>query len=209
MREWDVRITPSDQEPVQFEFQDEDFEVLVACREGGTPELRLHYHLYVKSNRSETYLDKVFNKWGRATATAKGNAIFSKRKAHEGTIGYCVKGGDVIVRHGWDDTFLEEMLARSQDYKKTLETTRKRALRQKENYLADILKEVAVQLDQADSPTPPTQVMALILSHYDKLHLRFPNRNVLETAVMTLLYKKQPNLVIGWYSRNIVENNFY
>lgn len=203
MREWDVRITPSDQTRIEFDPTDTDFEVFVACEEGGTPDLRLHYHLYVKTNCSETYLDKLFNKWGRATDTAKGNAIFSKRKAHEGTIGYCVKGGNVVCRHGWTDLFLEEMLKRSEDYRKTISTTRKRALRQKENYLADILKAVSEQLGKDSSPTP-LKIMSLILSHYDKMNLRFPNRNVLETAVMTLMYKSSPNLVIEWYSKNLI-----
>lgn len=202
MREWDVRITPSDGMPIAFNPSPDDYKVFVACQEGGTEDLRLHYHIYCESNRSETYLDKQFNTWGRATALIKGNAIFSKRKAHEGTIGYCVKGGNVVERHGWTDLFLEEMLTKSADYRKDIANTKKRALRQKENFLATILKEVAEQLTNEVSPTPP-QIMALILSKYDKLGVRFPNRNTLETAVMTLLYRKQPNLVTAWYSQHL------
>jgi len=202
MKSWDVRITPSDQTRIVFDPTPEDFLVFVACEEGGTDDLRLHYHIYCESNRSETYLDKLFNQWGRATATAKGNTIFSKRKAHEGTIGYCVKGGNVVARHGWTDLFLEEMLTKSSDYRKDIANTKKRALRQKENFLAQILKEVAEQLLTELSPTPQ-KVMALILSKYDKLNVRLPNRNTLETAVMTLLYRKTPDYVISWYSRNL------
>lgn len=208
MKEWDVRITPSDQAPIVFDPTEEDFKVFVACEEGGTDDLRLHYHIFCETNRSETYLDKLFNKWGRATITAKGNAIFSKRKAHEGTIGYCVKGGKVVCRHGWTDMFLEEMITKSADYRKANETKRKSALRQKENFLVNIMKEVAEELKLDPSPTPP-KVMGLILRHYDKLNIRFPNRNTLETAIMTLLYRTQPNLVNEWYSKNIISQDRY
>jgi len=206
MVEWDIRITPSDQLPIAFDPLSEDFQVFVACEEGGTPDLKLHYHIYCISNRSETYLDKKLNQWGKATATAKGNAIFSKRKAHDGTIGYCVKGGKVVTRLGWTDQFLEEMLTRSRDYKKEFEKKRKQITRQKEQLLSSIMKEIAESLKD-DLALTASQIMALVLGKYSKLNVRFPNRAVLETAVMTLLYTKRPNEVIAWYAKNL-ENNF-
>lgn len=205
---WDVRITPSDQQEITFDPKEEDFKVFVACKEGGDENLRLHYHIYCSSNRSETYLAKLFNQWGKATTKIKGNAIFSKRKAHEGTIGYCVKGGNVVCRLGWTDMFLEEMLTKSADYRKNNETKRKTALRAKENFLATILKEVAEELKLDPSPTPP-KIVDMILRRYDKINIRFPNRNTLETAVMSLMFKYEPTTVMEWYSKNLVSRYEY
>jgi len=201
MIKWEVRLTPSDQKPIVFDPLPEDFEVFVACEEGGTPELRLHYHVYCISNRSETYLRNMWNALARATPECKGNAVYRFKKAHDKTIGYIVKSGNVVCRLGWDDRFLEEMLQQSRDYKKGLENTRKQAVRQKENFLATVLKEVAEEVS-ADRCVTPQLVMNLILQKYDKLSLRFPNRTTLETAVMTLMYRTHPNMVQSWYSRS-------
>jgi len=53
MTEYDIRITPSDQLPITREHIVEsdlnDSAMLIVAEEGGTQQLRLHYHLYVKA----------------------------------------------------------------------------------------------------------------------------------------------------------------
>lgn len=200
-KEWDIRLTPSDQLEVNFDsLEMEDFKILLVCKEGepnGQP--RLHYHMYMKTTRADSYIDNLLNKLGKATATVKGNAIFSKRKSHEGTIGYVVKGGEVVVRHGINDTYLTEIFKRSEDYRKDKEKERKRASRGDENFLGSMLKELEVK--RLSDPLVITQT---ILAKYSELGKRFPAKSQLEGAVMSVIYKTDPDQVIRFYARNMV-----
>jgi len=208
--EYDVRVTPTDGNELEFNPSNEDFEILVACKEGG-PETdkRLHYHIYCKTIRSESWLRQYFSVLGKATETEKGNAVYSLRKAHEGTIGYVVKEGDVKCRLGWTDRFLEEMITKSNQYRKDKEADRKRASRVKENCLAEIMKVVAEGVKNDPSPTP-RKITELILHQYNERQIRFPNRSTIENCVMTILYKTRPTMVIEYYAKNIEPQiNFY
>lgn len=206
--EYDVRITPTDANEIDFNPNADDFEVFVACKEGGEgTEKRLHYHIYVRTIRSETWLRQYFAILGKSTETEKGNAVYSLRKAHEGTVGYVVKEGDVKCRLGWDNQFLEEMITKSNQYRKDKETERKRGQRAKENCLAEIVKVVAEGVKSDPQPTPRV-VMSRILHEYNERQIRFPNRSTLENCVMTILYKTRPTLVEEYYLRNIEPREF-
>jgi len=197
VKEWDIRLTPSDQVEVDFSaLEMEDFKILLVCKEGepnGTP--RLHYHMFMRTARSDNYVDNLLNKLGKANATVKGNAIFSKRKAHEGTQGYVVKGGQVCVRHGLNDQFLTEIFERSENYKKDKEKERKKESRAKNNFLADILKEPEVKRLQS-----PAEITAYILQRFKQNNVRFPSRGTVESAVMYLLYDHQAGAVVEYYT---------
>lgn len=210
---YDVRITPTDGLPiwgptldVEYHPPEEDFEVFVACEEGGTDSLRLHYHIYCVSNRSETYLRKLWATLGRATIAHKGNSVFRMAKAHDHTIGYVVKGGNVVCRHGWTDLFLDEMLKASKDYRKGLETTRKKEQRKKEAFLSIAIKSVRdtiankVKNSLIDYETP-REIISLLLQEYATHNVRLPNRTTIETATMTIMYAQQPDLVLSWYAK--------
>lgn len=203
LKEWDIRLTPTDQEPILFDDAIQDFEQLLVCREGepnGTP--RLHYHIYAKTYRSDTYIDKLLNQLGRSTETKKGNAVFSKRKAHEGTIGYVIKGGEVVCRHDFTQTMIDEYYRLSQEYRKRKEAERKSASRSTENFLSLIMKEVA-EGARTGGPHTPQEFMSHILRKYRDNNMRFPNRSTLENAVMTILYEFNPREVERYYSRNL------
>jgi len=212
-KKYDVRITPTDGLPIEYHPTDEDFEVFVACEEGGTTDLKLHYHIYCVSNRSESYLRKLWATLGRATALIKGNAVFRMAQAHDHTIGYVVKGANVVCRHGWTDLFLDEMLKKSQDYRKGLETTRKKEQRKKEAFLSIAIKSVReliaekVKCSLIDYATPK-EIMTLLIQQYATNEVRLPNRSTLETATMTILYPSNPELVLSWYCRSFEERIF-
>lgn len=199
-KEWDIRLTPTDQCEVNFDSLDySDFKKLLVCKEGepdGKP--RLHYHMYMVTTRSDSYIDTILNKLGKATKLIKGNSVFRKCQAHEGTLGYVVKNGDVKVRHGIDDQFLTEIFQRSKNYRAEKEKERKRASRGNENFLSTILKDAEVK-----RLTDPTDITAVILQRYREAEKRFPTRSAIESAVMYVLYDKDPKLVTNYYCPKI------
>lgn len=199
-KSWDIRLTPTDQVEVDFTALDlSDFKILLICKEGepdGKP--RLHYHMYAVTTRSDTYIDTLLNKLGKATQTIKGNAVYSKRNAHDQTMGYVVKNGDVKVRHGINDQFLTEIFKKSENYRKEKETERKKVTRSNENFLSMILKDAEVKR-LAD----PMDITAIILKKYREADKRFPPRSAIESAVMYVLYDKDPKLVISHYAPRI------
>lgn len=194
---WDIRLTPVDQVEVDFSSLDlSDFQILLVCKEGepnGQP--RLHYHMYGVTTRSDSYIDNLMNRLGRANAITKGNAVFSKRKAHNGTLGYVVKNGDVVLRHGIDDRFLTEIFKKSQDYRKEKEAERKKQSRSNENFLGNLMKEI-----EAKQLSDPAAITSCILQAYSASEKRFPSRSSVESAVMSILYKQKPRMVIQWYT---------
>lgn len=202
IKEWDIRLTPSDQVEVDFGALDlSDFKMLLICKEGspnGTP--RLHYHMCATTTRSDNYIDNLMNKLGKANEDCKGNAIFSKRKKHEGTLGYVVKNGDVVLRHGIDDQFLTEIFKKSENYRKDKESDRKRASREEEKFLNNLMKEAEVKR-QSD----PLELTKLILQKYRDANKKLPARSRVESAVMTLMYDHDPEFVIRHYSRSFVQ----
>lgn len=195
---WDIRWTPGDQNDIDFALiKLEDFEQLIICREGGSQTgKKLHYHIYALTLRSETWL----RQWSSDMTGGKGNPFYSIRKAHEGTIGYVVKEGDVVLRHGWTQQFLTEMLSKSQEYKRNLEAQRKRVQRSQENTLGRIMKVVA---EGVSSHSQPEEVMKKLLYEYHENQIRFPSRSTLENAVMTILYKHSPGWVESYYCKNL------
>jgi len=203
-KEWDIRLTPVDQEEIKFDEIIDDFAQLLVCKEGspnGTP--RLHYHMYAKTTRSDSYIDRLLNKLGRSDETHKGNAVFSKRKAHEGTIGYVIKGGDVVNRHQFTQQMIDEFYELSKQYRTNKENERKTASRVKEKFLSLIMKEV-VEIVRTDRLSTPQSIMSLFLRKYRDNNMRFPNRSTLENATMTILYDINPRIVEDFYSKNIL-----
>ena len=198
IKKWDIRLTPTDQVEVDFNSLNlEDFKILLVCKEG-TPngEPRLHYHMYAETPRSDNYIDNLLNQLGKSTETKKGNAVFSKRKAHEGTLGYVVKYGDVKLRHGINDQFLTEIFKRSESYVRNKATERKVASRAQENSLAAIMKDAEVE-----RLTDSLQITKFILDKCNEQGKRFPSRTQVETAVMTILYKTNPDDVLRYYTK--------
>lgn len=202
LKEWDIRLTPTDQVEVDFSALDlSDFKMLLICKEGepnGQP--RLHYHMYASTTRSDNYIDNLLNKLGKATDTVKGNAVFSKRKKHDGTIGYVVKNGCVKVRHGITDQYLTEIFKKSEDYRKEKESERKRASRGDENFLGNIMKDPEVK-----RLTDALELTRVILQRYKDNGKRLPNRSAVESAVMTLMHDHDSEFVVRHYSRAYVQ----
>ena len=142
LAEYDIRITPTDQMPITREhILESDLktsEIVLVAEEGGTPQLRLHYHLYVKAKLSETKLRSICSNLGRSTDRIKGNAVYSIRGAHPHTIGYVVKNRN-IVYHNQTQTLLEQYFEQSEQYRKSKETERKQVFRQKEKTLQEVM----------------------------------------------------------------------
>jgi len=199
--EFDLRITPSDQEPIsseEFKNHLKDAIQVIVCEEGepnGKP--KLHYHLYVRAKIAKSTMEKVCQTLGRATAEKKGNAIYSLRQAHSGTIGYVVKTRRIIYATD-DQNVLEKYFEQSADYLKTKERTRKGASRESEKTLDSIMKGVEV-----DSHTTPSELIQKILEEYTKLDKKFPPRGLLETSVLKKLYPLQKGFVVSCYSKNL------
>lgn len=202
MQEFDIRITPTDQQPItKAQIVESDLniaEILIVCQEGepnGVPVL--HYHLYVKAKISETKMASICSKLGRSTSDIKGNAVFSIRQAHSHTIGYVVKDKNVI-HHNQSQTVIDQYFKESEDYSKAKAKDRKSTFRKNEKTLAEIMSEVEV-----DRNSTAERVVTDVLHIYHKLGLKFPTRSALEVAVMTALYPHAPSEVNAYYSRNL------
>lgn len=198
--EWDVRITPTDQLPITdwSVFAERSDTKVIAAEEGGTNDLRLHYHVYVWGRLSETYLRSVVSVLGRATQEVKGNAVYSVRKAHEGTIGYVVKTRNVVFRQNYNQTHIDDFMEQSAQYKKDLEAAKKREVRKKQSFLQEVIAKAKTHFGSA--PRHVNQVYDYMCHEYGERPM--PSRSILETAIVNIMpdaFKEK------YYLKNIID----
>lgn len=144
----ELRITPPDQVPItDWKVNADDFVKLLACEEGGVDtEKKLHYHLYIESTRSESWIKKWIYSIAHCYNGESGNAVYFSRQPHEHTIGYVIKSGNVVCRHGIEETFIIEWIAKSDEYKRNKEASRKRQQRSRAGILQSMMDGVASDL---------------------------------------------------------------
>jgi len=200
----EVRITPADGLPIDdWKVCEEDFKVMIAAQEGGDPDRRLHYHLYMETLRSRTWLTKWIYSVAHCYNGEQGNAVFFTRKPHENTIGYVVKEGNIVCRHGTTDTFIDEWIAKSAQYKRDKEAGRKRDQRVKKAFTQEVREKVEQVLLASPDHRNPTSVLNLILNEYHEAKLTFPPRSSVENMIVSVLYPYDKyHLVENFYLRS-------
>lgn len=199
----EVRITPPDRRPiVDWKLGTDDFVVCLIGQEGGDAPLsekRLHYHLYIETKRSRTWLIKWIYDVARCTNGEQGNAVFFTRKPHDNTIGYVVKDGNIVCRHGCSDTFITEWLEKSRQYRTDKETTRKRKQREEGRFIDGCRKRLDEFLQESPYKRTPTDVMEFVLRDFIDHERQVPSRTQMECLIVGALYKYEPRIANSFY----------
>lgn len=199
----ELRITPPDGNPItDWQITDTDFKQVIAAQEGGTDNVRLHYHAYIETLRSRSWIVKWIYSIARCSNGEQGNAVFFSRKPHDNTIGYVVKHGNVVVRHGCTDTYIEEWINKSDDYKRSKEALRTRLKRLKKSFTQDVRDKVVERVRNAPELRTPEQVLHLILAEYHEAQMTFPSRTQVENLIVTILYPYDNGLTRAFYLRS-------
>lgn len=199
----ELRITPPDGQLItDWQVTDKDFKQVIAAKEGGTEDCRLHYHAYVECLRSRTWLIKWIYSIARCNNGEQGNAVFFTRKPHDNTIGYVVKHGDVVVRHGCSETFITEWLNKSDEYRRAKEAGRKRRQRIEKSFTQEVRNKVVARLEESRDLRTPEGVLTLILAEYSEAKKVYPNRSTIENIIVTVLHPYEPSLTRAFYLRN-------
>lgn len=199
----ELRITPPDGQPIEdWKITDTDFKQVIAAKEGGTEDCRLHYHAYVECLRSRTWLTKWIYSIAHCHNGETGNAVFFTRKPHDNTIGYVVKHGDIVVRHGCSETFITEWLSKSDEYRRAKEAGRKRRQRVEKSFTQEVRKKIGEQLKDSHDLRYPEQVLKLILAEYYEANKMFPSRSIVENMIVTLLHPYYEYMARSFYLRN-------
>jgi len=192
---FDLRITPTDQLPiVDWSLLDVSEKYMVFQEGGEGTTKKLHYHVYVEGNISESWLKKQCAVLGRATDLQKGNVVFKCGLAHEHTIGYIVKERLCVCRKGIEEKVLDEYYMKSKDYAKGLETARRKESRRREHTLDDVFNSISAD-DHPDAETIVKKVLELC--HEQKV--RLPTRSQMETRVMAKMYPYYKQFVDSFY----------
>lgn len=199
----ELRITPPDGELItDWKIDDNDFKQAIVALEGGTDDCRLHYHLYIETLRSRSWITKWIYSIAHCYNGEHGNSVFFSRKPHDNTIGYVVKHGNVVVRHGCTDTFIEEWLHKSDEYKRSKEANRQRLKRLKKSFTQDVRDKVVERIRDAPELRTPEQVLNLILAEYHEAKMTFPSRTQVENLIVTILYPYDTGLTRAFYLRS-------
>lgn len=199
----ELRITPPDGQPIDdWKIVDTDFKQVIAAKEGGTDDVRLHYHLYIETLRSRSWITKWIYSIAHCYNGEQGNSVFFSRKPHDNTIGYVVKHGDVVVRHGCTDSFIEEWLNKSDAYKRSKEAAKQRLKRLKKSFTQDVRDKVVERIRDAPELRTPEQVLNLILAEYHEAKMTFPSRTQVENLIVTILYPYDNGLTRAFYLRS-------
>jgi len=200
----ELRITPPDGKPIEDWKLGEDFNQVIAAQEGGDDDCRLHYHLYIETLRSRSWITKWIYSIAHCENGESGNAVFFSRKPHDNTIGYVVKHGNVVVRHGCAQTFIDEWMAKSAQYRKDKDSAKQRAKRLKKTFTQALLGKIVEALRQDVSLRTPERVLDMILAEYHEAKLLNPSKTIIENLIMSALYPYNTGLVRAFYLRNIL-----
>jgi len=195
-----VRVTPVDQENGIGEvgwasLVSEDNEKLLVCKEGGTTECKLHYHAYFYTKMSKSHLYKKLSQ----LAGGVGNPYYSVRMAHEGTIGYVVKGKDVEFRYNYSDTLITQYFERSDQYRKDMEAKAKRKSRERKSILAEVVEQLRTEGEPEGRTV--TNTFERIYEIYHQRQLPLPSRSILETAIVNL---QSSRFIREYYLKNLI-----
>lgn len=199
----ELRITPPDGLPIEdFRENKGDFKVLIAAQEGGEgTDKRLHYHLYVETHRSESWLKTWIYSIAHCYNGESGNAVFFSRKPHDNTIGYVVKHGLIVARHGCTQTYIDEWLAKSEQYCRAKESSRKRRQRMNQVFTFELLATVRKKLAETPDLRTPHETHKLVLAEYNEAKKQYPTRSTMESLIVTLLHPYDETLVRAFYLR--------
>lgn len=199
----ELRITPPDGQPItDWQITDKDFKQVIAAQEGGEDQVRLHYHVYIETMRSASWITKWIYSIAHCYNGEQGNSVFFSRKPHDNTIGYVVKHGNIVVRHGTTDTFIDEWLAKSDQYRRDKEADRARNKRLKKSFTQQVRNKVSEILRQSPDTHSPQRVLDLIIECYHEANQVFPSRTQVENLIVTLLYPYDKSLHRAFYLRS-------
>lgn len=206
----ELRITPPDGLPItdwQLNLEvlgkpRDHFKKLIAAEEGGEGTGKaLHYHVYLETWRSATWIKKWVYTIAHCHNGEQGNAVFFSRKPHEHTIGYVVKHGNIVVRYGVEETFITEWIAKSEQYKRDKAAESKRKQRVEKSFTQSVRESIATQLESRHELRNTRDVLNMILMEYHGHGKVFPNRSTVENLTATLLYPYQEDLIAAFYLR--------
>lgn len=200
----ELRITPPDQEEIADWKLGDDFKVAIFAKEGGVGTgKQLHYHGYIESFRSASKITKWIYDIAHCHNGERGNAVFFSRQPHDNTIGYVVKHGDIVCRHGVEETFITEWIERSSQYRRDKDAVRKRTNRSASNVRGEIIDEVKQRLEEHEALRYEEQVVGMLLAGYCQRGLVFPPRSTIENIACSILYKYHPELINAFYCKNL------
>lgn len=202
----ELRITPPDGLPItDWQANTEDFTQLIAAEEGGGDTgKKLHYHLYVEITRSETWLKKWIYNIAHCHNGESGNTVFFSRKPHENTIGYVVKSGNIVCRHGVNQTYIDEWIKKSNEYVKNKSTERKRQQRTRQSILATIQEHVESDLKARDVKRTPEAIGDLLVKYYHEYSI-YPLRSQHEMMVIKLIHPYDDYFVRSFYNKSFYQ----
>lgn len=202
----EIRVTPYDQEPITLDDSDlQHIDKILLCREGspnGTP--RLHYHGYIETKKSETWMRSFLRKISHAPHNEKinGNALYFTRKPHEHTFGYIIKSGNIDYRVGFSQTTLDEWLAASSEYAKSKASERKRKQRSRDDELKQVVEQIASDLHDHSIDRSVGSIVDRFLAICSAEEFRFPTRSQMDMFVLKLIHPYDQYMVRSFYMKS-------
>jgi len=199
----ELRITPPNGQPIKDWYIGDSILKLVAFEEGGDDTKKLHYHALIETTMTSQALPKWIYKVVNCVQTGeRGNAVFFTREPHEGTKGYIAKCHKLSIRHGTDQSVIEEYYEQSDKYLKHKAANRKREQRGRTAEFEEVMKLVKKDLDDNCLIRNVDGVISAILKHSHHLGIRFPTRSQMESFVIKLVYPYDEEIVKGYYMRS-------
>lgn len=201
----ELRITPPDGLPItDWKATFIDFKYFIAAQEGGEgTDKRLHYHLYIETFRSESWITKWIYSIAHCYNGESGNSVFFSRKPHEHTHGYVVKHGNIAHTIGYTEAEIATFIEQSASYVRDKSAARKRTQRLAKSFTQQVYDEIVSEIDTETIATPPL-IVSKILTKYKSNGKMLPSRNVVDTLIISVLNAKGCD-VSAFYLRSFSE----
>jgi len=209
-RDRELRLTPVDDQPIEW-FTQDGIVKIAAFEEGGHgTEKKLHYHAIVTTTMTDDALKSYCYKLTRGKGT-EGNKAFMSRETHENTRGYISKHRTPVHLIGYTERDLQQWYSKSDEYvsalKRERETYRKVKALGRKRELLSVEQDIKNELESTPSGERYFDLAAHIVKRFidecAKRNFEFPTRTQMEGIVNRLRFKHDPGSVYAFYRRNL------
>jgi len=213
LRVRELRLTPVDQQPIEW-FTQDGIQKIVAFEEGGSgTQKQLHYHAMIETTLSDAMIRTYCYKLTRGKGT-EGNKAFMSREPptpYEKSYWYCAKHKQLAFNIGYEEKDLQEWYVKSDEYvsnlKRERDTYRKiKALGRKRELLSveqDIANELQGRPDGDRPHCYTTYIIDRFLQLCKERNFDFPTKSQMDSIVNRLRYPYVPDMVRAFYSRGL------
>lgn len=200
----EIRLTPPSQTPIVDWHLHSAFDKILIAQEGepnGTP--RLHYHCIIEYSCSRDTLERwIYKVLDCKKGDYNGNALFFTRAIHDKSYQYVVKGKNIVVNKGFNQTSIDDWIQKSDDYVKINKKQKRKDKTTREKEILYIYESIEKDLKERQIVSSVECIIDRVLSICHSQGYKLLAKSQMEMLVLKLIYPYNNSIVRSYYAKS-------